>query len=79
MSVVVVDVVEYLVCGIVDNFDDVWVDLIISWWGCIVEVYVYLDDLGKVIGCGGCIVIVLCILVVGIGGCGICVDVVDID
>jgi len=50
MSTVVVDAVEHLVRGIVDNPDDVRVDLVTSRRGRTVEVHVHPDDLGKVIG-----------------------------
>ena len=53
MSTVVVDAVEHLVRGIVDNPDDVRVDLVTSRRGRTVEVHVHPDDLGKVIGRGG--------------------------
>ena len=50
MSSVVVDAVEHLVRGIVDNPDDVRVDMVTSRRGRTVEVHVHPDDLGKVIG-----------------------------
>lgn len=78
MSAVVVDAVEHLVRGIVDNPDDVRVDLITSRRGRTVEVHVHPDDLGKVIGRGGRTATALP-LVAGIGGRGIRVDVVDTD
>ena len=53
MSAVVVDAVEHLVRGIVDNPDDVRVDMVTSRRGRTVEVHVHPDDLGKVIGRGG--------------------------
>ena len=53
MSSVVVDAVEHLVRGIVDNPDDVRVDMVTSRRGRTVEVHVHPDDLGKVIGRGG--------------------------
>ena len=49
----VVDAVEHLVRGIVDNPDDVRVDMVTSRRGRTVEVHVHPDDLGKVIGRGG--------------------------
>jgi predicted RNA-binding protein YlqC (UPF0109 family) len=76
MSTVVVDAVEHLVRGIVDNPDDVRVDLVTSRRGRTVEVHVHPDDLGKVIGRGGRTATAL---VAGIGGRGIRVDVVDTD
>ena len=53
MSTVVVDAVEHLVRGIVDNPDDVRVDLVTNRRGRTVEVHVHPDDLGKVIGRAG--------------------------
>ena len=53
MSSVVVDAVEHLVRGIVDNPDDVRVDMVTSRRGRTVEVHVHPDDLGKVIGRSG--------------------------
>ena len=53
MSSVVVDAVEHLVRGIVDNPDDVRVDMVTSRRGRTVEVHVHPEDLGKVIGRGG--------------------------
>ena len=53
MSSVVVDAVEHLVRGIVDNPDDVRVDMVTNRRGRTVEVHVHPDDLGKVIGRGG--------------------------
>ncbi len=51
-STVVVDAVEHLVRGIVDNPDDVRVDLVTNRCGRTVEVYVHPGGLGKVIGRG---------------------------
>ena len=53
MSSVVVDAVEHLVRGIVDNPDDVQVDMVTSRRGRTVEVHVHPEDLGKVIGRSG--------------------------
>jgi predicted RNA-binding protein YlqC (UPF0109 family) len=53
VSSVVVDAVEHLVRGIVDNPDDVRVDMVTSRRGRTVEVHVNPEDLGKVIGRGG--------------------------
>ncbi len=53
MSSVVVDAVEHLVRGIVDNPDDVRVDMVTNRRGRTVEVHVHPEDLGKVIGRGG--------------------------
>ena len=50
MSTAVVDAVEHLVRGIVDNPDDVRVDMVTNRRGRTVEVHVHPDDLGKVIG-----------------------------
>ena len=79
MSTVVVDAVEHLVRGIVDNPDDVRVDLVTNRRGRTVEVHVHPEDLGKVIGRGGRTATALRTLVAGIGGRGIRVDVVDTD
>ncbi len=79
MSTVVVDAVEHLVRGIVDNPDDVRVDMVTSRRGRTVEVHVHPEDLGKVIGRGGRTATALRTLVAGIGGRGIRVDVVDTD
>lgn len=78
MSAVVVDAVEHLVRGIVDNPDDVRRPDNQS-AGRTVEVHVHPDDLGKVIGRGGRTATALRTLVAGIGGRGIRVDVVDTD
>ena len=53
MSSVVVDAVEHLVRGIVDNPDDVRVDMVTNRRGRTLEVRVHPDDLGKVIGRSG--------------------------
>ena len=79
VSSVVVDAVEHLVRGIVDNPDDVRVDMVTSRRGRTVEVHVNPEDLGKVIGRGGRTATALRTLVAGIGGRGIRVDVVDTD
>ena len=79
MSSVVVDAVEHLVRGIVDNPDDVRVDMVTNRRGRTVEVHVNPDDLGKVIGRGGRTATALRTLVAGIGGRGMRVDVVDTD
>ena len=79
VSSVVVDAVEHLVRGIVDNPDDVRVDMVTSRRGRTVEVHVHPEDLGKVIGRGGRTATSLRTLVAGIGGRGIRVDVVDTD
>jgi predicted RNA-binding protein YlqC (UPF0109 family) len=75
----VVDAVEHLVRGIVDNPDDVRVAMVTSRRGRTVEVHVHPDDLGKVIGRGGRTATALRTLVAGIGGRSIRVDVVDTD
>ena len=79
MSTVVVDAIEHLVRGIVDNPDEVRVDMVTSRRGRTVEVHVHPEDLGKVIGRGGRTATALRTLVAGIGGRGIRVDVVDTD
>ena len=79
VSSVVVDAVEHLVRGIVDNPDDVRVDMVTNRRGRTVEVHVHPEDLGKVIGRGGRTATALRTLVAGIGGRGIRVDVVDTD
>ena len=79
MSSVVVDAVEHLVRGIVDNPDDVRVDMVTSRLGRTVEVHVHPDDLGKVIGRGGRTAKALRQVMTGVGGRGLRVDVVDTD
>ena len=79
MSAVVADAVEHLVRGIVANPDDVRVDLVTGRRGCLVEVQVNPEDLGKVIGRNGRTATALRTLVAGIGGRGIRVDIVDTD
>ena len=68
MSSAVVDAVEHLVRGIVDNPDDVRVDMVTNRRGRTVEVHVHPDDLGKVIGRSGRTATALRTLVSGIGG-----------
>ena len=79
MSSAVVDAVEHLVRGIVDNPDDVRVDMVTSRRGRTVEVHVHPDDLGKVIGRGGRTAKALRQVMTGVGGRGLRVDVVDTD
>jgi uncharacterized protein len=80
MSTVVVDAVEHLVRGIVDNPDDVRVDLVTSRRGRTVEVHVHPDDLGKVIGRGGRTAQALRTVVKAAAtgeGCHVVIDIVD--
>ena len=80
MSTVVVDAVEHLVRGIVDNPDDVRVDMVTSRRGRTVEVHVHPDDLGKVIGRGGRTAQALRTVVKAAAtgeGCHVVVDIVD--
>lgn len=79
MSTVVVDAVEHLVRGIVDNPDDVRVDLVTNRRGRTVEVHVHPDDLGKVIGRGGRTATALRTVMGSVGGRGVRVDVIDTD
>ena len=80
MSTVVVDAVEHLVRGIVDNPDDVRVDLVTSRRGRTVEVHVHPDDLGKVIGRGGRTARALRTVVGSLaGGRYVRVDLLDVD
>ncbi|MDQ3906549.1 MAG: RNA-binding protein [Actinomycetota bacterium] len=74
-----VDALEHLVRGIVDNPDDVRVQLITTRRGRTLEVHVHPDDLGKVIGRGGRTATALRTVMGGIGGRGVRVDVVDTD
>jgi predicted RNA-binding protein YlqC (UPF0109 family) len=74
-----VDALERLVRGIVDNPDDVRVQLITTRRGRTLEVHVHPDDLGKVIGRGGRTATALRTVMGGIGGRGVRVDVVDTD
>ena len=80
MSTVVVDAVEHLVRGIVDNPDDVRVDLVTNRRGRTVEVHVHPDDLGKVIGRGGRTAKALRTVIGSLAdGRSVRVDVVDVD
>jgi predicted RNA-binding protein YlqC (UPF0109 family) len=74
-----VDALEHLVRGIVDNPDDVRVQLNTTRRGRTLEVHVHPDDLGKVIGRGGRTATALRTVMGGIGGRGVRVDVVDTD
>jgi predicted RNA-binding protein YlqC (UPF0109 family) len=82
---VIVEAVEHLVRGIVDNPDDVTVstraprrnDRSRSGGPSVVEVRVHPDDLGKVIGRNGRTAKALRTVVAAIGGRGVRVDLVD--
>ena len=74
-----VDALEHLVRGIVDNPDYVRVQLVTTRRGRTLEVHVHPDDLGKVIGRGGRTATALRTVMGGIGGRGVRVDVVDTD
>ena len=74
-----VDALEHLVRGIVDNPDDVRVQLVTTRRGRTLEVHVHPDDLGTVIGRGGRTATALRTVMGGIGGRGVRVDVVDTD
>ncbi len=73
------DALEHLVRGIVDNPDDVRVQLVTTRRGRTLEVHVHPEDLGKVIGRGGRTATALRMVMSGIGGRGVRVDVVDTD
>jgi len=79
MSTVVVDAVEHLVRGIVDNPDDVRVDMVTSRRGRTVEVHVHPEDLGKVIGRMGRTAKALRTVMSALGGSSVRVDLVDVD
>lgn len=79
MTAVLTAAVEHLVRGIVDHPDAVQVDLVTSRRGRTLEVRVHPEDLGKVIGRSGRTATALRTVVVGIGGRGVRVDVVDTD
>jgi len=80
MSSVVVDAVEHLVRGIVDNPDDVRVDMVTSRRGRTVEVHVHPEDLGKVIGRGGRTAKALRTVIGSLaGGKYVRVDLLDVD
>ena len=79
MSVVLVDALEHLVRGIVDNPDDVQVELVTNRRGRTLEIRVNPEDLGKVIGRGGRTATALRTVINGVGGRGVRVDVIDTD
>ena len=80
MSTVVVDAVEHLVRGIVDNPDDVRVDMVTNRRGRTVEVHVHPEDLGKVIGRGGRTAKALRTVIGALGnGTNVRVDFLDVD
>jgi predicted RNA-binding protein YlqC (UPF0109 family) len=70
---------EHLVRGIVDHPDDVRVDLVHNRRGQRLEVRVHPDDLGRVIGRNGRTAKALRQVLVGVGGKGVRVDVIDVD
>lgn len=76
---VLVDALEHLVRGIVDNPDDVQVELVTNRRGRTLEIRVNPDDLGKVIGRGGRTATALRTVINGVGGRGVRVDVIDTD
>jgi uncharacterized protein len=76
---VLVDALEHLVKGIVDNPDEVQVDLVTNRRGRTLEIRVHPDDLGKVIGRGGRTATALRTVINGVGGRGVRVDVIDTD
>ena len=73
------EALEHLVRGIVDHPDDVRVDLVNNRRGQRLEVRVHPDDLGRVIGRNGRTAKALRQVIMGVGGKGIRVDVVDVD
>jgi uncharacterized protein len=80
VSTVVVDAVEHLVRGIVDNPDDVRVDMVTSRRGRTVEVHVHPEDLGKVIGRAGRTATAIRTVMGALAGRGgVRVDFVDVD
>jgi hypothetical protein len=79
MSGVLVDALEHLVRGIVDNPDDVQVELVTNRRGRTLEIRVNPEDLGKVIGRGGRTATALRTVINGVGGRGVRVDVIDTD
>jgi predicted RNA-binding protein YlqC (UPF0109 family) len=70
---------EHLVKGIVEHPEDVRVDMLSGRRGRTLAVHVHPDDLGKVIGRGGRTARALRTVMVGVGGRGVRVDVVDVD
>jgi predicted RNA-binding protein YlqC (UPF0109 family) len=79
VSAVLVDALEHLVRGIVDNPDDVQVELVTNRRGRTLEIRVNPEDLGKVIGRGGRTATALRTVINGVGGRGVRVDVIDTD
>ena len=73
------EALEHLVRGIVDHPDDVRVDLVDNRRGQRLEVRVHPDDLGRVIGRNGRTAKARRLVVHGVGGKGIRVDVIDVD
>ncbi|MFK4108847.1 RNA-binding protein [Streptomyces sp. NPDC002176] len=73
------EALEHLVKGIVDNPDDVQVASRDLRRGRVLEVRVHPEDLGKVIGRNGRTARALRTVVGAIGGCGVRVDLVDVD
>jgi predicted RNA-binding protein YlqC (UPF0109 family) len=73
------EALEHLVKGIVDNPDDVHVAARNLRRGRMLEVRVHPDDLGKVIGRNGRTARALRTVVSALGGCGVRVDLVDVD
>jgi predicted RNA-binding protein YlqC (UPF0109 family) len=73
------EALEHLVRGIVDNPDDVQVAARTLRRGCVLEVRVHPDDLGKVIGRNGRTARALRTVVTALGGRGVRVDLVDVD
>jgi predicted RNA-binding protein YlqC (UPF0109 family) len=76
---VLAEALEHLVRGIVDHPDDVRVDLRTGRRGRTLEVHVNPEDLGKVIGRNGRTARALRQVMLGVGGRGVRVDVVDTD
>jgi predicted RNA-binding protein YlqC (UPF0109 family) len=73
------EALEHLVRGIVDHPDDVRVDMVNNRRGSRLEIRVHPDDLGRVIGRGGRTARALRQVIIGVGGKGIRVDVIDVD
>lgn len=73
------EALEHLVRGIVDHPDDVRVDMVNNRRGSRLEIRVHPDDLGRVIGRGGRTARALRQVIMGVGGKGIRVDVIDVD
>ena len=73
------EALEHLVKGIVDHPDDVHVELRELRRGRVLEVRVHPEDLGRVIGRSGRTARALRMVMTGLGGRGIRVDLVDVD